>query len=281
MVEERAEVVGRRALLAQQVEDQPGVERPRARAHDHALERREAHRGVDAAAVADRGERAARAEVAGDQPQLVERPAEQVRGPVRRVLVVDAVEAVAAQPALEPLVRAGVGVRGAARGRSGTRCRTRRPAPASPNRSSATATPSSPAALCSGAEAVSARTAALTSSVSGAGARKRAPPCTIRWPTTAIRRRGAAAAQQRARRRAAVARVPVDLALPHGAAGRRERRARLDVVEGRLQRARPGVERECLHAPGHVHSSTSGMSMPCSCMYCLCSMCLSRIAWRT
>ena len=186
------ELVDRRALLAQQVQEQPGVERARARAHHHALERREAHRRVDAAAVADRGQRAARAEVAGDQPQLVQRPPEQVRGALRGVLVVDAVEAVAAQPALGA-TRAG-------------RRRCARPAlrPAwnavsntatcgtSANSASATATPSSPAALCSGAElADSERTAALTSSVSGAGA------------CEALGRRGRSGARPRRRRPAA------------------------------------------------------------------------------
>jgi hypothetical protein len=52
----------------EQPQDQPGVDTPGPRRHHQALERREAHRGVDAAAVAHGGQRGARAEVAGDDP---------------------------------------------------------------------------------------------------------------------------------------------------------------------------------------------------------------------
>ena len=61
------------------------------------------------------------------------------------------------------------------------------------------------------------RTAALTSSVSGAGAWKRAPPWTIRCPTDVDV--VGQLAQQRASGRAAVARVAVDRGLPHRAPG--------------------------------------------------------------
>ena len=87
-------------------------------------------------------------------------------------------------------------------------------------------------------------------------------------------------AEQLLRRRVAVGGVPLDRGTPAARAGLGEPRPRVEFVERGLQRARAGVERE-RPQDGHVQSSTSGMSIPCSQMYCRCSRCLSRISWRT
>jgi hypothetical protein len=52
---------------SEEIEDRARVERPRTRDHRHALERGQAHRRVDRAAVLDRGHRAPASEVADDK----------------------------------------------------------------------------------------------------------------------------------------------------------------------------------------------------------------------
>ena len=64
MLERRAHLVDVEALALEQPQQQARVDAARARRHDEPLERREAHRRVDGAPVAHRGERRAGAEVA-------------------------------------------------------------------------------------------------------------------------------------------------------------------------------------------------------------------------
>ena len=71
MVEGVVELVDVEAVLPQQVDQRARVDRAGARVHRHALERGEAHRRVDRAAVADRRDRRAAAEVADDEADLV------------------------------------------------------------------------------------------------------------------------------------------------------------------------------------------------------------------
>ena len=88
----------------------PGIHRARARPHHQPFERREAHRRIDALAVADRGQRTAVAQVAGDHALRLR--AQDFGRPPRDVLVADAVKAVAADALLQPVVRAGIDVGG-------------------------------------------------------------------------------------------------------------------------------------------------------------------------
>ena len=69
VLERVVELVGRQAALAQEVEERARVDRARAGGHRHALERAEAHRRVDRAAVEHGRDRAAAAEVADDEPR--------------------------------------------------------------------------------------------------------------------------------------------------------------------------------------------------------------------
>src|SRR3954452_24463083 len=104
MLERVVELLDRDAGVALEPDQQAGIDAARARGHYEALERREAHRRVDRAPARDRAQRRARAEVARDDSQLLQRPS-QLRGRLaRHVAVVQAVEAVAAQlVALDPL----------------------------------------------------------------------------------------------------------------------------------------------------------------------------------
>ena len=100
VVEDLVEGGGAQAL-AQQVQQQARIEGAAAASHHQALQGREAHGGVEAEAIADGAEGAARPQVATDQSQ----------GPLARealghhladVLVVEAMEAKAAQALLPP-----------------------------------------------------------------------------------------------------------------------------------------------------------------------------------
>ena len=152
--------LGRRdALVLDQPQQQAGVDAARPRRHHQALERREAHRGVDRASARDGGQRRARAEMAGHDAQVSSVGPEQLGGPPRGVRVREPVEAVTGAAATRPRQRVGGGrgrerrvergveARGgrdvrqvaarrrrsrraraagaAARGRSGPRCRAR------------------------------------------------------------------------------------------------------------------------------------------------------------
>ena len=69
VLERRAHLGDLEALALEQPQQQARVDRPRARRHDEPLERGEAHRRVDGAPVADRGERRAGAEVRRHDPR--------------------------------------------------------------------------------------------------------------------------------------------------------------------------------------------------------------------
>ena len=57
------ELLRRQAALALQIKQDAGIDRPAARAHHHTVERREAHGGIDAPAIAHRAEACAAAEM--------------------------------------------------------------------------------------------------------------------------------------------------------------------------------------------------------------------------
>ena len=133
VVEEPGDLGGGHALFLDQVQDDPGVELARAGAHRQAVERREAHRALDAPARQHRAHRGAAAEVGDDDA-----PAGGLRRhlgqAVGDILVAEAVEAVAADALVVERARQRVAVGVRRRGRDGRRCRSRRPAagPGSP-----------------------------------------------------------------------------------------------------------------------------------------------------
>ena len=91
--------------------DDRGVDVAGPGAHDESLERRHAHRGVDATAAVDGGDARPVAEVGHDQIELGERSAEDLRGACGDMSHRRAVEAVAADlELLVPVVRHGVAV---------------------------------------------------------------------------------------------------------------------------------------------------------------------------
>ena len=97
---ERVGQLGRgHSAVFDQPQQEAGVDAARPRRHHDAVERREAHRGVDRAPAGDRAQRRARAEVAGDEPRRVGR---ELRDAPRGVGVREAVEA---EPAPRPLSR--------------------------------------------------------------------------------------------------------------------------------------------------------------------------------
>ena len=87
---------GRRGACPQ---DGPGVDGPGPGGHDQALQRGEAHGGVDRAAAGHRGQRGPGAEMGGDQPEPLAGAAEQLGRPAAGPGVAEAVEAVAADAA--------------------------------------------------------------------------------------------------------------------------------------------------------------------------------------
>ena len=96
LVEQRVDLGRAQLLLRHHVQEDRGVDVAAAAAHHEALEGGEAHRGVHRAAAPDGGDRAAVAEVAGDDAQPgVARPAEDLRRAAGHEAVRGAVEAVA------------------------------------------------------------------------------------------------------------------------------------------------------------------------------------------
>ena len=161
----------------------PGSTLPLAAGHHQSLERREAHRGVDAARLAlgidfDRAEGAAGAELAADQVADV-----WISGRDRfaHVLVVEAVAAKAAQALLAPGCRDGVGGGGFAETgveggvEAGTLLDGAALQLALQPVDGLHAGP-----LCSGAKGTRFASSASTCGLSSVGALKWAPPCTIR-----------------------------------------------------------------------------------------------------
>jgi hypothetical protein len=84
------------------------IDRARACTHHQAVERSESHRGIHAAAAANGRHRTAIAEMAGHQSERPGIFAEQTRGTVGAVLMVDAMESVAPNAALEPFIGSGI-----------------------------------------------------------------------------------------------------------------------------------------------------------------------------
>ena len=172
-----------RPCCAQEVDERARVDRAGARGHRHAFERAEAHRRVDRAAVADRGHRAAAAEVADDEARRAREHLGALDGPLHG----EPVEAVAADaPVLAPAARDGVGRR-LRRGIVAWKAVSKTATCGTPGsaRAAAARSPSSAGALCSGAIASSSWIASRTSSSTSTGSRKRGPPCTTRCPTAA------------------------------------------------------------------------------------------------
>ena len=114
MVQRLFDVPRREAVAALHVQHDARIERAAAGGHHQPVERREAHGRVDAAAARHGRSRAAVAEVADHQPQLLHGAAEQLGGAAGAVGVAQAVEAVAADP---PLARPARGHRVGARSR--------------------------------------------------------------------------------------------------------------------------------------------------------------------
>ena len=176
--------------LRHDVEQDRGVEVAAARAHDQALERREAHRGVDrAAAVGSRRDRAAVAEVAGDHAEAgsLARAAEQLRRAPGDEAVRGAVEAVAAD-AVALVERRRAGRRGRPRGgmvwwKAVSKTATCGTSGRSVARRAVARTLGG---LWSGARSKQSSIARSTSSSIRTEGVKRSPPCTTRWPTASI-----------------------------------------------------------------------------------------------
>jgi hypothetical protein len=88
----------------------PRIDAARARGHHEALERGEAHRGVDRPPGGDRAQRGAGTEVGADEPQIPALGADQLTGTAGDVGVRETVEAEASQrPAFTPGGRQSVG----------------------------------------------------------------------------------------------------------------------------------------------------------------------------
>ena len=124
-----------------------------ARAHDQALERRQAHGGVDRPAVLDGRDRGAVAEVAGDEVRVLGRPRFSISTARRgHVAVAGAVEAVAADAVLlVQLVGQAVEVGGRRAWSGGRRCRRPPPAARRAAPPAASRMPERLGGLCSGA----------------------------------------------------------------------------------------------------------------------------------
>ena len=175
--------------VAQQVQQQPGVEVAGTGAHDQALQRGEAHRRVDRSAAADRRRRGAVAQVQHDLVQLGDRTAEERGRLARDVLVADPVRAVPPDRRRAASSLAGRTSRPRPAGPRRTRCR-RPPPAAAPGSGRGRCGCRPPPAGCAGARAgrgssISARTSSSTT----VGTIRSGPPCTTRCPIAVQRRR--------------------------------------------------------------------------------------------
>ena len=111
-VQDFIDLIGGIALTPDQIHQNAGIDGARARAHHDAFERRESHAGVHALAVRNRGDGRAVSEMADDQPRRIRGNLQQLGSAPRGVLNADAVESVAPDSLIEPLVRPGINVRG-------------------------------------------------------------------------------------------------------------------------------------------------------------------------
>lgn len=108
----RRQLVGRQSQPPLQIEEHSGVDVAGTGGHDKTLQRREAHRSVDRAAVAYGGQRDAGAQVAGDEAQSGHVASHELGNAPERVRVREAVEAVAPEAeAAGPFAGQGVGGR--------------------------------------------------------------------------------------------------------------------------------------------------------------------------
>jgi hypothetical protein len=93
-------------------EHQPGIDGAGAGGHHQTFQRGETHGGVDAATIDDRSQRRARAKMAGNDPQVLHRLVEQLRGAVGAVGMGESMESIAADVVtLPPLLGHRIGRR--------------------------------------------------------------------------------------------------------------------------------------------------------------------------
>ena len=263
MLLERLLHLARREPLVDEPEHEARVDAARAGRHDDPLERREAHRRVERAAVAHRGERRAGAEVAGDDPRARVQ-AEQLGGPTGGVRVGEPVEAVAAQR--EPLAPCG-GQR--VRRRRRRQVRVERRVEARHRRAGRPATSRDRVGRRQRLGLVQRRQRREPLELARTARRRAPPPRCARPPCT---KRCATASASPSRSIAARERAGVDP--PPGGLGLVFAEQLVVVAEQpELDAARARVDGEDAHqAPGGrgmrpVQSRTSGASSPCSRVY--------------
>ena len=239
----------------------PGIDAPGAGRHHQPLERREAHRRVDRAAVEDGGQRRAGAEVAGHEAQAVGRAAEQLGRAPRRVRVRQAVEPVAAQvPALAPLRRAARRSRRRPAASRGTPCRSRRRPGRPAARRVTTSSAASDFGWWSGARSVSARSrattaASMTTGLENCGAAVDDPVADrVDRPEAADRRR-------RPRRRRSTRAAPAGPPRPTTASSRVEH-AQLEAARAGVDDQDPADAGASPPSVGHVQSRSRGRPRP-------------------
>ena len=180
-VEQVFKLVEAQMLVAHQRHQHAGVDGAGARAHDEAVGRREAHGGGNALAVEDRAHRGARAQMRGKQAAR-QRLARQAGQGIHHMLIVQAVEAVAAVALVEIGARQRKPVWQVPAAWHGRPCRSRRcSAPPAPPRRISRSTPR-PKGRCSGASARSASRSCWMASFTATGVTYCVPPCTMRWP---------------------------------------------------------------------------------------------------
>src|SRR5580700_9705153 len=109
-VQDFIDLIGRTALVPNQIDQNAGIDVARARSHHDAFQRSESHAGVYALAVRDRGNGRAVAKMADDEPRRIRSNVQQLGGAPRGVLHADAVESIAPDSALEPGIRTGINV---------------------------------------------------------------------------------------------------------------------------------------------------------------------------
>src|ERR1039458_678903 len=97
--------------LPHQISKDAGIHGTRARTHHQTLQRSETHGSVDASTLANRRQGTAIAQMASHEFQRIQVLAQQLRGTLGAILMIDPMESVAANSLLEPLIRTRVGGR--------------------------------------------------------------------------------------------------------------------------------------------------------------------------
>src|SRR5262244_422116 len=111
MIEHLVNLMAIELMNPHQIGQNSRVHRSGARSHHNSVERGKSHRGVHTSPTIYSSDRAPVPDVATHQFERAQVSIQQLRGPFRTILMINAVKSIATNPALEPTIRPGISCR--------------------------------------------------------------------------------------------------------------------------------------------------------------------------